>query len=225
MRKINWMPTQIIVAMGLWLALSSAMAAPIPWKTDKYSHFSDQEPLSDVLKAIASFEDITIVVSPNVKDVVSLHFEEKPAQDLFKELVKSYGLVWYYNKEALYVYKEDEVQTASVSLKNMKPQEFTTALRRLQVLDDSVPWKSSEVDNVIYFRGPEKLVSAILDLAQVMDNQPVVKRKQIYRWRDKKGVVNFSSDDPLTPIEPASDVTTTDKFPGFDVVDVVRHRQ
>lgn len=209
---------------ALVLVGCSVMAAPVPWKEDNYSHFSDQEPLADLLKTLASVEDIPIVVSPKVKDVVSLHFQEKKPQAIFNELVKNYGLIWYYDKEALFVYKEDEVQTASVSMKKMSPKEFTNALKRLQVLDDRFQWEISEVDNIIYLTGPERFVSAVLDMAKVMDVQDL-SRRQVYRWKDKSGVINFSSQDPVGGMGAEWDVKTDEKLPGFDVVDVVKNKK
>ncbi len=209
----------------LLLVVGSAVnAAPLPWKQEKYSHFSDQEPLSELLKTLAALQDIPIVVSPKVKDVVSLHVQEKQPEEIFSDLVRNYGLIWYYDKEALFVYKEEEVQTASVSMKKMSPQEFTNALKRLDVLDDRFQWSISEVDNIIYLTGPERFVSSVLDMAQVMDTQDL-SRRQVYRWKDKGGVVNFSSQDPVGGLGANFDVKTDEKFPGFDVVDVVKDKK
>ncbi|OQX15850.1 MAG: hypothetical protein BWK73_05570 [Thiothrix lacustris] len=208
----------------LLLAGNTAMAAPVPWKSDNYSHFSDQEPLPELLKTLASLQDLPIVVSPKVKDVVSLHLQNRKPQEIFNELVKNYGLIWYYDKEALFVYKEEEVQSASVSMKKMSPQEFTNALKRLEVLEERFQWQVSEVDNIIYLTGPERFVSAVLDMAKVMDTQDLARR-QVYRWKDKAGVMNYSSEDPVGGMGADFDVKTDEKFPGFDVVDVVKNKQ
>ena len=200
-----------------------AVAAPVPWKNASYSHFSDQEPLADMLKTLLAEENIPIVVSPKVKDIVSMHYKEQKPEAIFNDLAKTYGLIWYYDKESLFVYKEDEVQTASVSLKKASPNEFTNALKRMQVLDERFKWQVSEVDNIVYFTGPERFISSVLDMAKVMDTQDLAKR-QIYRWKDKNGVVNFSSEDPVGNMGSAWDVKTQDKFPGFDMVDVVKNK-
>ncbi len=200
-----------------------AVAAPVPWKNASYSHFSDQEPLADMLKTLLAEENIPIVVSPKVKDIVSMHYKEQKPEAIFNDLAKTYGLIWYYDKESLFVYKEDEVQTASVSLKKASPNEFTNALKRMQVLDDRFKWQVSEVDNIVYFTGPERFISSVLDMAKVMDTQDLAKR-QIYRWKDKNGVINFSSEDPVGNMGSAWDVKTQDKFPGFDMVDVVKNK-
>lgn len=200
-----------------------AVAAPVPWKNASYSHFSDQEPLADMLKTLLAEENIPIVVSPKVKDIVSMHYKEQKPEAIFNDLAKTYGLIWYYDKESLFVYKEDEVQTASVSLKKASPNEFTNALKRMQVLDERFKWQVSEVDNIVYFTGPERFISSVLDMAKVMDTQDLAKR-QIYRWKDKNGVINFSSEDPVGNMGSAWDVKTQDKFPGFDMVDVVKNK-
>lgn len=214
----------VVLSLLLTGTGSAAFAAPVPWTSDNYSHFSDQEPLSELLKTLASLQDLPIVVSAKVKDVVSLHVQNRRPQEIFDELVKNYGLIWYFDKESLFVYKQDEVQTASVSMKKMSPQEFTNALKRLEVLEDRFQWQISEVDNIIYLTGPERFVSAVLDMAKVMDTQNLVRR-QIYRWKDKQGVMNYSSEDPVGGMGAEFDVKTDEKFPGFDVVDVVKNQK
>lgn len=203
------------------ISASGANAAPLPWDGGVYSHFSDQEPLSEVLKTLAASQNTPIVVSSKVKDVVSLKFKEVAPRAIFDELVRTYGLIWYYDKEALYIYKEEEAQTASVSLKNHTPEEFTAALKRLDVLEDRFQWRVSEVDNLIYFTGPERFISSVLDMASVVDSQRLA-RQRIYRWKDARGVVNFSSERPVggNPVE--LDIQTQERFPGFDMVDVVK---
>lgn len=210
--------------LSLLLAGSSTVAAPVPWKADNYSHFSDQEPLSELLKTLASLQDLPIVVSPKVKEVVSLHLQNRKPQEIFNELVKNYGLIWYYDKEALFVYKEEEVQSASVSMKKISPQEFTNALKRLEVWEERFQWQISEVDNIIYLTGPERFVSMVLDMAKVMDTQEL-SRRQVYRWKNKAGVMNYSSEDPVGGMGADFDVKTDEKFPGFDVVDVVKNKK
>lgn len=204
--------------------VSPLSAAPVPWSEKPYSHFSNQEPLSEMLQTLASIQDLPIVVSPKVEEIVSLHFKERKPQEIFDEVVKNYGLIWYYDKESLFVYKEEEVQAASVSLKKMTPESFTNSMQRLEVLDERFQWQISEVDNIIYFTGPERFVTSVLEMAAVMDTQRLARR-QIYRWRDNSGTVNFSSEDPVGGMGAAWDVKTESQLPGFDVVNVVKSKK
>jgi type II secretory pathway component GspD/PulD (secretin) len=169
-----------ILVVCLLLLTKAAWAAPLTWSQQAYSHFSDQEPLVDLLQTLASTQKVPVVLSPQIKDVVSLHYKQQLPELIFNNLVKTYGLIWFFDGETLYVYKENEAQRGSVSLEKMTPQAFTTAMKRLNVLDSQYHWEVSEVDNMIYFTGPERFVSSVLDMAKMMDTQKL-ERPQVYK--------------------------------------------
>ncbi|WP_162596656.1 DUF4124 domain-containing protein [Thiofilum flexile] len=191
--------------------------ASLPWGDRPYSHFSDQEPLADMLTTLAANEKTPIVVSPQIKQVISAHFKSRSVKSIFDEVAKTQGLIWYYDKETLYVYKEDEVKTGSVSLQSLTPHEFIDALKRLDIYDDKFKWEVSEVDNLIKLTGPDRLISTVIDNAKLMDSQ-ASKEKRIYKWKDANGKVHYSSDRP-----PSGnwDVKVNEKYPGVVVLDVV----
>ncbi len=204
----------------LLLMSQACQAAPMAWSDRKYSHFSNQEPLAEMLQTLAATQDTPIIVSPKVDDVVSMHYKEELPESIFKDLIKTYGLIWFFDGETLFVYKESEAQRGSVSLEKMSPKAFTSALKRLNVLDNQFHWEISEVDNVIYFTGPERFVSAVLDMAKLMDKQQL-ERPQVYKWVDANGRVNYSNERPMDTFDVSKDVATKERFPGFDVVDVI----
>ena len=210
------------IILPLLLVVSPiSSAAPLMWESKNYSHFSDQEPLSDMLQTLAAVEHTPVVVSPKIKEVVSLHYKKRAPIDIFKELAKTYGLIWFFDGETLYIYKETEAQRGSVSLKKMSPDEFTAALKRLKMLDEQYHWEVSAVDNVIYFTGPERFVSSVLEMAKMMDDKDNKGRTQVYKWVDGKGRVNYSNERPVDVVDSKKDVSTKDRFPGFDVVDII----
>ena len=199
---------------------SMAYAASLPWNNKPYSHYSDQEPLSEMMKTLAANQGTPITLSPMVNDVVSMHYKNRTSREIFEDLVKTYGLIWYYDGESVFVYKEEEARRGSVSMENMTPGEFSEALKRLEVLDDQFHWEVSEVDNVIYFTGPERFVSSVLSMAELMDSN-ASKRTKVFRWTDASGQVNFSNERPLSARSSTKDVSTNERFPGFDVFDVI----
>ena len=169
-------------------------AAQLPWSTKIYSPFSDQEPLESLLKTLAASQNTQISVSKKIDDVVSVYFKEKTAKFIFKELVKAHGLIWYYDGDVLYVSKKDETQTGSVHLKYHTTKEFSQSLRQLGILDDHFYWMESVHDNTVYFKGPERFVSTVLKMANVLDKKP--SKPRIYKWIDQNGVPTFSSSMP-----------------------------
>ncbi|MGB0846220.1 MAG: DUF4124 domain-containing protein [Thiolinea sp.] len=207
----------LLLIMCSW---SAAQAAPLPWNDKPYSHYSDQEPLAEMLKTLAANQGTPITLSPKVDDVVSMHYKNRSSKEIFEDLVKTYGLIWYFDGEAVFIYKEEEARRGSVSMENMSPQEFSEALKRLQVLDEQFHWEVSEVDNVIYFTGPERFVSSVLSMAELMDSN-ASKRTKIFKWTDASGRIHYSNERPLSARGANKDVSTNERFPGFDVVDVV----
>lgn len=181
----------IIISMLLSSHLS---AAQLPWSEKVYSHFSDQEPLSTLLETLAASQNTQVTISKRIDDVVSVHFKKKTAKNIFEELVKAHGLIWYYDGGVLYISKREETQTGSINLKYHTTKEFAQSLRQLGILDDHFYWVESEHDNTVYFKGPERFVSTVLKMSKVLDKKPAKPR--IYKWIDKNGVPNFSSKMP-----------------------------
>lgn len=211
---------KIILMLLAAQLLMTVQAAPLPWNEKPYSHFSDEEPLAEMLEALAANQGTPISLSPKVDDVVSMHYKNRSSKEIFLDLIKSHGLIWYYDGESVFVYKEAEAKRGSISMENMSPQEFSEALKRLEVLDDQFHWEISEVDNVIYFTGPERFVSSVLSMAELMDSN-ASKRTKIFKWVDSGGRVHYSNERPLSSRGAEKDIQTNERFPGFDVVDVI----
>lgn len=193
--KMNLYSKKLAVIGIVSIMLSSnLLAAQLPWSKKVYSHFSDQEPLESLLETLAASQNTQIVVSKKIEDVVSAHFKEKTAKAIFKELVKAHGLIWYYDGGVLYISKKDEIQSGSINLKYHTTKEFSQSLRQLGILDDHFYWVESAHDNTVYFKGPERFVSTVLKMSNVLDKKPAKPR--IYKWIDKNGVPTFSSKMP-----------------------------
>lgn len=210
-----------IMIVALLVSSSAAWAAPLPWNDRPYSHFSDQEPLKDMLSALAASQKTPVIVSKAVRGVISAHFKEKSALAIFEEVVNTHGLIWYYDKEALYVYRKEEIKQGSVSMKKMSPAEFTAALQRLEVYDPDFKWEISEADNVISFNGPERYIDIVLDNAKLLDSKRKSKQ-QVYKWKDASGRVHYSTERPSSLENKNWDVRTSEKLPGVEVLDVIK---
>lgn len=183
------------LSISLVFCSLSLQAAPLPWAESEYAHYSNQEPIRDLLSALSASQKTPIVISKKVDSVVSAYFKTNSAKQIFDDIVKTYNLSWYYDGDTLYVYTKDEVETGSVALKYISPKDFTRSMKRLGILDDHFYWVASDVDKMIYFKGPERFVSSVLEMSKVLDKK-TAKREitgEIYKWVDKRGVVNFGS--------------------------------
>lgn len=188
------------LTLVLTVAMSTSMAASIPWKTKSYSHFSDNEELSNVITSLMSSQSIPVVISEKVDELVKVHFEKYKPQKVLERLSDMYGLTWYYDGHVLFVYSAEEVVTATLRLKNVSASEFTLSLRELGVFDPKFKWRMSERDGVIYFSGPERFVNLVMEMAKVVDSSTKKPASQlVYTWRDQSGQINYSTDPPGRP--------------------------
>lgn len=215
--------TLLIVFMGA----STAYAAPLDWNRDKYSHYSEQEPLKDILNVLATSQKTQIVISDKVDDVVSVHFKNKEPKAIFEELTKTYGLTWYFDGDVLYIYKKDEIETGTVSLEHITAEEFTRSLKELNILDEHFRWDIAGDGSIIYFKGPKQFIESVLTMANVMDKPqakelhptpPIVQQRSIYRWKDKNGITNFSTVKPRHLDDEDNDLKVISQYDSFTVL-------
>lgn len=212
--KLSLMFIFIGVVLILVLAMPQAFAKDLSWDDSVYTHYSDQEPLISLLEALATSQKTPIIISDKIESVVSGYYRKMSPKDVFLKVIKSNGLVWYYDGETLYIEREDEMQTGSVSLTDISATQFTRSLERLGVLDHRYQWVNSDIDKMVYFKGPEPFVSAVLEMSKVLDKKD--SRPRIYKWVDSRGVTNFSSDVP-DKYKNNREI----KLNGFEDVDVV----
>ncbi len=178
----------------LLLCISQVQAKDLQWSAGTYTHYSDQEPLKSFLSALAASQKTPIIMSDKIDTVISGYYKKKTAKSIFLDVLKSNGLVWYYDGDTLFVEREEEMQTGSVSLTNVSASKFSNSLERLGILDHHYQWIASDVDRMVYFKGPEPFVTAVLEMSKVLDKK--VSTTNVYRWVDDKGTTNFSSDAP-----------------------------
>lgn len=184
----------ISIAGSIHLHAAESQAAELRWSNEPYAYYADQEPLRELLNNLMSTQGVPVVVSKQVDDVVSARFEPKPPREIFQQLVKTYNFTWYYDGQVLYVYSNDEVQTATIKLDSLSVKDFSHSLRRLGVLDERFSWNTSEPDGLVYFSGPQRFVSLVMEMAEVMDKQS--HQEKVYKWRGEDGTMNFSSTPP-----------------------------
>ena len=166
------------------------------WSDQTYTHFSKNEPLIDMLEAMALDQDLPIVVSDNVTDNISAYFKQKKASDIFLTLKRTYGLVAYFDGDALYIYKNDEVISKTLTL-NKSPVKFLEkALFDIGAMDpnikNEVKWRINTKLNSVTFRGVQRFIDIANGVAKKLNSS-----NYIYKWMDKKKRVHYSNDPPF----------------------------
>ncbi|HIQ07614.1 MAG TPA: DUF4124 domain-containing protein [Thiotrichaceae bacterium] len=181
-----------LMVISLFLGVvGHAIARDLPWDDNLYTHYSDQEPLRSFLESLAAEEGTPVVISKSIDAKISGYYRQQTPRAIFLDVMKSNNLVWYYDGDSLYISREDEMQTGTVSLTNATATEFTKSLERLGVLDHHYHWVKSDIDSMVYFKGPKQFVTAVIEMSKVLDKK--LSRPSVFRWVDKRGVTHFSS--------------------------------
>lgn len=178
-------------------------ALNIQWNQQPYSHYSENEPLNDVIAALMTSQNIPVVTSKSIESTVNIDFRSMLPETFFTQLVSAYHLTWYYDGQILYVYNMDEINTGSLKLSHISVSQFSESLTELGILDSRFSWRKSNDDQLVYFSGPERFTSIVMEMAKVLDTakskrieRRAASRPTIYRWKDKQGVVRFSTTRP-----------------------------
>ncbi|MCK5725542.1 MAG: DUF4124 domain-containing protein [Thiotrichaceae bacterium] len=185
----------VLISMIIIVSIANtAVARDLPWKDNIYTHYSNQEPLRSFLESLAATENTPIIVSDQIDTTISGYYLNKTSKEIFLDVVKANNLAWYYDGDHLYVSRESQMQTGTVKLTHATATEFTKSLKRLGILDHHYHWVKSDIDRMVYFKGPEQFVSAVLEMSKVLDSKAA--KPSIFRWVDKRGVTHFSSELP-----------------------------
>lgn len=212
MRSIHSWPVTVSAktfVLGLMLCLASlgtASALDVPWNNTPYTHYSDDEPLEDVISALMTSQGIPVVVSGQISSKIHLDFREVKPSEFFNHLMSTHQLTWYYDGQMLYVYKVDEIGTGSLRLNHLSVSEFSAMLEELGILDTRFSWRKAKSDQLVYFSGPERFIALVMEMADVLDvkqpRKPTARARRegpaVYRWEDDSGHIRFSTKKPST---------------------------
>lgn len=187
----------LIAACWLALAAQSAAWADAPrWPEEPFSYYANQEPLADVLRALASSHGLAVVVSPKIDEVVSLSYTRVNPSEIFEQIVSAYNLTWYYDRHTLYVYRAADMQNQLIKLNRISVSAFEDDLRQIGVFDDRFYWRTIPNKGLIYVTGPERYIELIKEWVVALDSGPSQNKPAIYRWVDDRGITHFSSEPP-----------------------------
>jgi len=189
--------------LKLFLLFNICVALTIPsiafsseWTDEKYTHFSKNEPLADMLEAMALNQNLSIVVSGSITETISAYYKDKKSSEIFNSIVNTYGLVTYFDGDALYIYKIDEIKNATISLTKSPISFLEKELIDMGALNSTikkeVKWNVHARKNRVSFRGVQRFIEIVNNIADTLNNNDYV-----FRWTSKDGIVHYSNEPPF----------------------------
>lgn len=172
LRPLLW----ICFAVMAWLR--PAMAQELDWVPMPYSYVAEGESLRDVLVNFGANYEISVVVSDKVNDQVNGQFEHDEPLAFLQQLASLYNLVWYYDGNVLYVFKNSEVQSRLINLEQTGAAELKQALQRAGIWEPRFGWRPDADNRLVYVSGPPRYLELIEQTALALEQQTQLRSEK-----------------------------------------------
>jgi type III secretion protein C len=153
-----------LTAIAGWSGVG--LAVEPQWPAGQYKYVVIDQDLKDVLTEFGRNAKLSLRISDAVGGKrVRGEVKAGSAEQFFKDLCASYGLVWYYDGAVVYVNSESEVRTELIDLgrlaeKGVGEKKLIEKLESLGAADHRYSVKSSG-DNLISVSGPPAYVAMV----------------------------------------------------------------
>ncbi|WP_369309410.1 EscC/YscC/HrcC family type III secretion system outer membrane ring protein [Providencia rettgeri] len=115
---------------------TETLASTIPWKNDSLFFISSKgHKLSDVLRDFGANYNIPVIVSNQIDEIFSGTIPKIPPELALNKLSQMHKLAWYYDGQALYFYKAQEVNSQLISPTYLNVNTLIQQLNNSDILD------------------------------------------------------------------------------------------
>lgn len=180
----SFLSVPTIGALLLLLTLSSH-AARLQWPDEPFTVTAQGKPVGELLGELCAAYEFAPHISDLVnRDTISGTFNNWDPGEFFRTMVKSYGLIWYFdpNGRDLYIYKSSEQQTRVISADGIDQFRLKKALINLEIWDSRFDLSSADQEGLFRVSGPARFVS----LVQETTDKLAVHKKAVRQTRKKK---------------------------------------
>ena len=166
----------LCLAVAVWLR--PAAAQELDWVPMPYSYVAEGESLRDVLVNFGANYEVSVVVSDKVSDQVNGQFEHDEPLAFLQQLASLYNLVWYYDGNVLYVFKNSEVQSRLINLEQTGAAELKQALQRAGIWEPRFGWRPDADNRLVYVSGPPRYLELIEQTALALEQQTQLRSEK-----------------------------------------------
>jgi type III secretion protein C len=155
------------IALALVVSVSPvapSQAAPVPWPEVTFTFIAEKQHIADVLGSFTKNFGLQLQASASVlsgQDKVSGKFTMASPTEFLNQLSATYGLQWFYYAGILYVSKNAEFATRSITPNGISLPEFRRALTDLGVVDPKFGWGELTDRGVAMISGPPAYVDLV----------------------------------------------------------------
>ncbi|MDR0715337.1 MAG: hypothetical protein LBF25_00930 [Puniceicoccales bacterium] len=138
----------------------------IPFSESYYYHFSKDQKLSDLIQDFCSMQNISVVISPNITDIVNGRFNKMSPSDFWDYVTRAYGLTWFYDGKILYVYKGSELKTKIFKMDGAGIVVLSDIIGHLGFSSSDFSFRSIPDAHILIVTAPPMYLETIEDLSE-----------------------------------------------------------
>lgn len=162
----GWMSGCIL---GVAMLAGAAHAAPIPFDERQVDLTVREQPIAAFLQDFFGTLDVPVTVSAGVKGAVNGVFRG-PAERVFANIQRSFGLMAYYDGSVVHVYAPSEVTTRTFTMRQGNARQVIATARDMQIVDTRNTLRVSQSGGLIA-SGNRRFVELVSELAAGQQSQ------------------------------------------------------
>jgi type III secretion protein C len=154
------------------IGAAPARSEQVQWREGVFDLQAVNEPLNVFLTRLLTLQGISTTISPAVSTGrVNGRFKGK-ASAVFRELVDTYGLSWFYDGTTLEICSLSEVETRLLEVDPADVARLERNLRQFRLSDPRFPLRISTADGQILVSGPPRFVDMVVSVADKVSQSP-----------------------------------------------------
>ncbi|MDR2769139.1 MAG: hypothetical protein LBB19_01090 [Puniceicoccales bacterium] len=141
------------------------------WPSALVYHFTFGEKLPTMLKDFCNMQDVNVVLSERLlssEKTVHRSFKDLHPVDIWNQLTRSYGLLWFYDGNVLYVYDTTESETKTLQVHPDQVDALISVVNQLGFYSSRIGLKTFKEGGIVITSGPPKFTQILEDLTKNM---------------------------------------------------------
>ncbi|MDR0755744.1 MAG: hypothetical protein LBE99_02445 [Puniceicoccales bacterium] len=141
------------------------------WPSALVYHFAFGEKLPTMLKDFCNMQDVNVVLSERLlgsEKTVHRSFKDSHPVDIWNQLTRSYGLLWFYDGNVLYVYDTTESETKTLQVHPDQVDALISVVDQLGFYSSRIGLKTFKEGGIVITSGPPKFTQILEDLTKNM---------------------------------------------------------
>ena len=155
--------------LGAALLSGAVQAAPLPLEGRQVDMTAREQPIASFLQDFFGTLDMPVSVSSNAKGAVNGVFRG-PADRVLGNILRSFGLMAYYDGSVVHVYTPSEVSTRTFAMRQGNASAVTNTAREMQLTDARNTLRVSQ-NGALIASGNKRFVEMVGELASGQQSQ------------------------------------------------------